>query len=86
MLNSLLNLQDPSRSAAGWRELLPHGRTLGLESERLLKVVWPDAVDEGCLWIGGSGDFGMGSRDTYRDPDASQILTATLSKFKIHNK
>ena len=40
VFNRLRDLRDPSRSVTGWRELLPRGRTLGLE-ERLWEVVWP---------------------------------------------
>ena len=45
VLNHLHDLRDSSRSATGWRELLPHGG-LGLESEHLREAVWPRS----CGW------------------------------------
>ena len=40
MLNSVRDLRDSSRSAAGWKKLLSRGMTLGLESEYLREAVW----------------------------------------------
>jgi len=46
VLNRLHDLRDPSQFIVGGRELLPYGRTLGLESEHLREAVWPRS----CGW------------------------------------
>ena len=85
-LNCLSDLRDPFRSTTGWKEFLPCGGTLGLESECLREAIWLQSRNRGkssdgewrkaSNWVPESW-FMILLQDTCCDPGGSQILTTT---------
>ena len=72
-LNHLRDLRDSSRYAAGWKQLLPRGGTLGLDPECLRETVWLGVISVEYLQRGSDRDFGLGSRELVYDLASEHI-------------